>query len=163
MGLSQKSWIPMLGIPVVGLLWSLTIVLLNAERLSDLNVQTTDAFLLVSLGGLAQISAIWVGFSAVTWAMIRGFGGRTALLRVLIMVSAASIPLWFGAPLTAYWLFGGDAKSTLIGLAIVTSLLGFIYGLGLLLAQETGWPMWRSLVVLGTAVLFLSSFTYLNV
>lgn len=159
---TQKFWMPMVSIPIVGLLWSLAVVWLNAEELAIAGLQPIEAFMYVALGGLAQTIAFWAGFSAVVWAMVRAFSGRIAFTQLFSLVSSASWPFWVGAPAAAYWLHSDTPLAALAGLIFALSLCAFLYNTSQLLAHNLNWFVWRSLAATSSAAVFLSCFAFLT-
>ena len=160
--LARHPWMPSLGIPVAGLLWSVATLLINVEQVANLGLNTSSAVLLVLAGGMAQTVAVWVGFSAILWSMVRGFGGRVTLLSILRLISAACWPLWVAAPAIAFWFSGTEYQTLLIALMCSAGLLGFFTITGQGLAKETRWSTGKAILAVGSAVVFISSFVYLT-
>lgn len=154
---------PVLGIPVVGVLWSLAAVLINSGQVSDLGLGWVSAVLLVLPGGMVQTAAVWVGFGAILWAMIRGFGGRLPLLGVLRLMSEAAWPLWIAAPAVAFWVSGPPQLVAVAAVGAIAGLLGFFMSMAKAVMNEAQWSMLQALCVVSFAAVFISSFLYLNV
>ncbi|MDC0434049.1 hypothetical protein OAM69_00210 [bacterium] len=159
----KTLWMPVIGIPIAGLIWSVAAIVINAKQVVDLDLELTSVLLLVMVGGMAQTVAVWVGFSAIVWAMVRGFGKRLALLRVLRLTSGASWPLWWGAPAIAFWLSGAESQTPLIAVIGLSGLSGFFVLTAQALAKETEWSTLLSMSAVGASVVFISSFVYLNI
>ncbi|ASJ74779.1 hypothetical protein IMCC3135_23550 [Granulosicoccus antarcticus IMCC3135] len=152
----------MIGIPVTGLLWSLAVVWLNTEQLATAGVLPTQAFMVVALGGLTQTIALWAGFSAVLWAMVRAFGAHLPFTELFTLICSASLPLWVGAPALAYCLYSGKSLVSVAGLISMLSLCAFLYTAARLLAPRLSWSILRSVGAVSSAAIFLFSFTFLN-
>ena len=151
-----------MGLPVAGLLWSVVTLLINAEQVATLGLDMSSAVFLVLAGGMAQTVAVWVGFSAILWSMVRGFGGSVALLSILRLISAACWPLWVGAPAIAFWFSGAEYQTLMTALICSAGLLGFFTLIGQGLAIETRWSTGKAMLAVGAAVVFISSFVYLT-
>jgi len=143
--------------PIAGLLWSLASFHIHYAEISALNVEPVEAFLIVALGGIAQTLALWIGFTAVLWAMIRGFRGRLALGRLAGIVSACSLPLWIGAPALAYWM-ASASKSVVFGVLCVGSSAMFLQFVSNSLALELSWTWKRAMIATLSTLGFLISF-----
>lgn len=151
-----------LGMPVAGLLWSFATLHARADLVSSAGLSPEHAVLLISLGGLTQTLALWVGFTTVLWAMIRGLGGHLPLLRMATLVSNAALPFWIGAPMAAYWLHGFLPGNMLPAGVLLASLVLFTQGLARLMSMDLGWSLTRSTFALAAALVFLASFTFLS-
>lgn len=149
-------------VPVTAVLWSTATWLVNAEQIAELEVPTQWAFLFVLAGGVAQTVAVFIGFSAIVWAMVRGFGGNAPLLHVLRLISHAFWPLWFGAPAFAFWSSESTPQSAFAVTVILMSLVGFFILAIQRLAKETAWPVGRAFAVISASIIFVSSFLYLT-
>jgi len=151
---------PIIGILVVGLLWSFTVMWLNAEELVSAGLKPTRALVYVTLGGLVQTIAFWAGFSAVLWAMVRAFSGHISFIDNLALTSSASWPFWVGAPATAIWLSSGNAVAAIIA---ILGLGAFLYSTSSLLSLKLDWTIPRSMATTVSAAVFLVSFVYLTI
>lgn len=160
-GSTQKLWMPFFGIPVGAVFWSAATVVINAAQVAELEMPAHLVFFFVLAGGLTQAAAVWIGFSAILWAMVRAFRGQVGLLLILREMSATSWPLWFGVPAMAFWLSGEQYQTFSIVLISLAGLLGFFVLMGRALAREIGWTNPRGFAVVATAVIFISSFIYL--
>ena len=146
-----------LGILLTGLGWSLGIWLANASIIAASGVGNLASFALVAVGGLSQILALWVGFSAVCWAMVRAFGGKISLACALNISARAAFPLCFGAAATALWLYQEGGLTVMAPVLICLSGMAFTALASRALAAETGWHLTRSLLVLAATIVFLAS------
>lgn len=149
--------------PIAGLLWSLATLHAKYDVVSSLDVRPVEAFLAISVGGLALTFALWVGFAAVSWAMVRAFGGQVRLLMLTTLISRAALPLWIGAPAAAYWLHGTRGDGTLWAVLAILSGAVFLQTLASLLADELNWPLTRAMVTVGAVAVFLGCFAYLTI
>lgn len=151
--------------PIVGLLWGLTVFQVNRAEISaeldSVQLSSLQALLFVVVGGLAQTLAFWLGFTGVCWAMIRAFGARIPLLRLSTMISAASLPLWVGAPAAAYWHYT-SSQETLFALLSIISFGLFLYLVAKLISSELHWSILRALGATLATVVFLVSFITLS-
>lgn len=152
-----------IGMPMAGLLWSLATLYAKADIVSSLDVGMTEAFLIVTFGGLALMLAIWVGFAAVAWAMLRALGGTIPLLGLVKMMSNAALPLWLGAPAAALWLDGGFQGSAALAVTALASVAIFTQMLAARIAADLSWSMPRAGAALGLTLIFLTSFVYLSI
>jgi len=151
---------PIIGIPVVGLLWSFTVTWLNIEQLATAGLGPTQAFVYIALGGLIQTIAFWAGFSAVLWAMVRAFSGHISFIENFALTSSASWPFWVGAPAVAIWLSSGNPIAAIIA---ILGLGAFLYSTSSLLSLRLDWPIPRSIAVTISTAVFLFSFAYLTI
>lgn len=158
---TSRPWSPFLGMPIAGLLWSLASFHIHYAEISALNVEPIEAFLIVALGGTAQTLALWIGFTAVLWAMIRGFGGRLALGQLASIVSACSLPLWIGAPVLAYWM-ASAWTSAVFGILCVGFLAMFLQFISNSLALMLSWTWKRAMITTLSTFGFLISFISLT-
>lgn len=158
---SEGRWQIALGMPVAGLLWSLATLLARSEQVDALGIPKTEAFFYISLGGMAQTLLLWVGFTGVLWAMTRAFGGQIPLLRLMSLVSAASIPLWIGAPATAFWINGPASQSAIAATLAIMSMALFLHTLARGVVTGLNWPLVRALNAVLAASVFLASFAFL--
>lgn len=156
-------WPTLLGMPIAGLLWSLATLFSKREQVSALGISQAEAFFIVSLGGMAQTIAMWMGFTIIVWAMIRAFGARASLAQLAALVSAASLPFWLGAPAAAYSLKGGSSTATTAALVALVSLAVFLHRLTRGLEAEMSWTVVRASGVVAASVVFITSFIYLAV
>lgn len=146
-----------LGIPFTGIGWSLGVFLARMPEIEALDVGPGRALFLIGLGGLSQTLALWVGFSAVSWAMVRVFGGRTSLLSMLVLISTSAMPLWIAAPAAAFWLdSAAPAKPAAFAIAIAGGA-GFLALASRTLALRIGWHPLRAGAALAATVVFLAS------
>lgn len=149
-----------LGMPVAGLLWSLATLLAQSEQVDALGITKAEAFFYITLGGMAQTLLLWVGFTFVLWAMTRAFGGRIELVRLLLIVSGASLALWAGAPAAVFWI-GGGAWATAFAAVCLITLAFFLHAITKALSIELSWPMVRATGAVTAASVFLASFAFL--
>ncbi len=163
MRLSSFRLPALLGMPIAGLLWSLATLHAKFELVSSLDVPPIEAFLAISVGGLALTFALWVGFAAVGWAMVRAFGGQIRVLVLTTLISRAALPLWIGAPAAAYWLNGVSENRTLWAVLAVISAALFLQTLASLLADELNWHLSRAAASVGAVAVFLGCFAYLTI
>ncbi|MEY8801914.1 hypothetical protein AB9K35_16505 [Leisingera sp. XS_AS12] len=150
-----------LGMPVAGLLWSLATLAAHPQDLSGAGISQPEALLLVSLGGLAQTLALWLGFAAVLWAMIRGTGRRLSLIGLVSAVSGAALPLWIAAPAAALWAGAGSENATALAAAALAGAVMFHFSLGRSLSEDLHWSAHHATAVATAASLFLTSVAYL--
>jgi uncharacterized protein (DUF486 family) len=150
------------GMPVAGLLWSLATLYAEADLIGSLGVPKAEASLIVVSGGMALTFAIWIGFAAVTWAMIRALGGVVPLLALIMMSSGAALPLWIAAPAAAVWHHGTSADSLPMAMIALIGLALFAWLMTTAIAATLCWSVLRAAVTLGGVTLFLASFVYLS-
>lgn len=153
----QNTGGPLLGAPVAGLLWSITIIGLNLDELSTSGLPLAAAFTTVILGGLVQTMALWLGVSAVIWAMVRALKASIPLARAILLTSSASLPLWIGGPAAALWVSG----NSIAGALTVLCLCALLFDLQGRINSAIGWARWRGIVAVLSTTTFLASFTYL--
>lgn len=158
---SESRWQAVLGMPTAGLLWSLATLLAHGEQVEALGIAKIEAFFYVALGGMAQTLLLWVGFTGVLWAMTRAFGGRVPLLRLMALVSAASLALWVGAPVATYWINGAPGQTTIAATSALSFMALFLHALTRGLSAELNWPITRAAGAVSTASVFLVSFAFL--
>ncbi|EEE37160.1 hypothetical protein RKLH11_996 [Rhodobacteraceae bacterium KLH11] len=127
-----------------------------------LDMPPVQAFFLVSLGGVTQFLILWLGLTAVSWAMIRGMGARLSLLRLGALVSNAALPLWIGAPALAFWLSGPAGLGPLTMLIALASLGLFATVMARLLSAELNWNLSRAAVAVSATLAFLASSIFLS-
>lgn len=89
------------GVLLLGVMWSLGAGLAEWDLMHTAELPMLTAILLVTVGGMMTVAGVWLGVSAVAWAMGRLLGGKARLTRVLLGVSAAAPPLWVAAPMGA--------------------------------------------------------------
>jgi len=154
-------WASFLGIPVAGLLWSLAVLTLNSAHLTELKVGAIEAFFLVSMGGVAQTAALWIGFSIVAWAMIRAFWGRASLIQLLVRVSETTVALWIAIPVVAYQLYAEEPETALTIIVLGVSGVAFLTLLARSLSQDLGWTLARAMAPILSTLIFLVSFVFL--
>ena len=152
----------MLGMPIAGLLWSLATYYAKSDLVASLNVPPLQAFFAIALGGLATIFAMWVGFAAVAWAVIRAFGGSVPILIMTTLISRAAPPLWIAAPAAAYWVNAGTENTAMLALVTLAGLALFLVTLAQLIAAQLGWSQTRATISVFTVAVFLGSFAYLS-
>lgn len=163
MTFSNGRWLALLGVPITGLLWSLATLYAKSAEITALGFQPSEAFLIVSLGGIAQILALWIGFTVVSWAMLRAFSGCVSFLRLSSLISGAAFPLWIGAPTAAYWISSTVQNNKFAGIVTTISLGFFLYALARALAAELNWSFQRAIGAVAVTSVFLASFTFLTV
>ncbi|WP_162497347.1 hypothetical protein [Roseovarius dicentrarchi] len=151
-----------MGMPIAGLLWSLATLYAKSDLVASLDVPPMQAFLAISVGGLALTFSLWVGFAAVGWAMVRAFGGRIRVLVLTTLISSAALPLWVGAPAAALWLNGAGQNALLWAVIALLSVALFLQTLASLLAAELSWPLTRAMTCVGAVAIFLGCFAYLS-
>ena len=126
----------LLGVPVTGLAWSLGSWLAAIDQIAALRVGLVQSMIYVAIGGIAQTLALWLGFSAVLWAMFRiTTGGRLPLTHMLSLVSSAAPPLWIAAPAAAI-VVGSDTLNGPLWVAITAAAVLGTAGFILLLVQQ---------------------------
>lgn len=116
------------GVLLLGVMWSLGAGLAEWDQLRTAELSMLTALLLVIVGGMFTVAGVWLGVSAVAWAMGRLLGGKARLTRVLLAVSAAAPPLWVAAPMGALALAEGVPQSVQILLMLIagSATLGFV-------------------------------------
>lgn len=119
---------------LLGVMWSLGAGLAEWDQLRTAELPMPTALLLVTVGGMLTVAGVWLGVSAVAWAMGRLLGGKARLTKVLFAVSAAAPPLWVAAPMGALALAENAPQSVQILLTLISgsAVLGFL----ILLADE---------------------------
>lgn len=147
--------------PMAGLLWSLATLLARSEQVEVLGITMAEALFFVSLGGMAQTLLLWVGFSVVLSAMIRAFGGRLPLLRLMALVSATSLALWVGAPAAAFWVYGLPGQSMIAATIAIFAMVLFLQALTRGVSAELNWPFLRAVGAVSAVSIFLASFVFL--
>ncbi len=152
----------MLGMPIAGLLWSLATLHVNSALVTSLDVHPMEAFFTIAVGGMALTLAIWVGFAAVCWAMIRGFGGRVPILSLTTLISRAAPPLWISAIAAVYWLNGMGGNGLFPAIAALVSIALFLQTLARILEVELVWSQTRAVASVGSVAVFLTCFVYLS-
>lgn len=160
--LARYRGLTALGIPLTGILWSSGVFFGRAGQIEALDVSPAQAFLLVAIGGVSQTVALWFGLAAVTWAMIRVLGARVAFVRLLALLSTASLGLWAGAPAAGFYLSSeGPARpaAALIALAgVAASLVIAADGI----REATGWTNTRAWCAIVFTAVFVASFASLS-
>lgn len=153
----------LIGMPMAGLLWSLASLYAKSDLVASLDVGMAEAATTVTIGGLALMLALWVGFAAVTWAMVRALRGHLALIALVAMMSNAALPLWGAAPATALWLDGHLQGNAALAFVALTGVAIFLQMFAVRIAIALSWSMSRAAGALGLALLFVSSFVYLSI
>lgn len=152
-----------LGIPLAGLTWSIGTWFVHQQEIMATGLGITESLFLVALGGLSQMLALWVGFSAVAWAMVRAFGGRIGLFNTLVLTSSSAVPLWLGAPVAVIALQADQGENLLaIFIAILCGVM-FVFLASLKLASALSWSVTRAVLALFATVVFLASFVSLTI
>ena len=160
LALSRRPEAALIGMPLVGLAWSFGAWLGAGDHLAGLEIGPGEALAVISIGGIAQTLALWLGSSGVLWAMARLAGLALPLPRLLSLVSAAAPPLWLAAPAGALWLAGATAPASIVILGALSALglTGFLALLALRLSAASGRPLWRAAGALAGTGIFLASF-----
>ena len=156
------QWAFGLCMPLVGIAWSFAIF---QTRVGDDVIEQIgkfDAFFITAIGGLALTFALWIGVTAVTWAIIRAFGARLSLLKLSTIISAASVPLLIGAPSLAYWLYGIPKQSIFAIISLICFCL-FLYFITRSIAKALDWTVIKALAATLATTVFLVSFVTLSV
>lgn len=153
----------LIGVPGTGVAWSVGVWLAAGEHIAELGAGQARALALISVGGIAQALALWVGFCGVLWAMARLARLGLSFPQLLSLVSAATLPLWLAAPAGAFWLSRGatpiDAP-LLAGVAFAGSA-GFLVLLARRLSAASGLPAWQGGMCVAATCGFLASFAVL--
>ncbi|KAF0677109.1 hypothetical protein [Profundibacterium mesophilum] len=150
-----------LGVPIAGLLWSLATLQARSSEIASLDMSLAEAAFPVTLGGIGLFLALWGGFTGVTWALCRAFGGRLSLLGTGALVSQAALPLWIAAPVAAFWLAG--ASTAAAPLAALAGLALYGWTLSGLLSTDLDWSLARAGAATASAIIFLVSFVFLTI
>jgi hypothetical protein len=159
---SENRQHALLGVPVTGLLWSLGTLLARREQVDALGISPLEALFYISLGGIAQTLLFSVGFTGVLWAMTRAFGGQVVLLRMITLVSGASIALWVGALAAAFWINGAGGQATIAAAVTLLSLALFLKALAKGIAGDLDWSVARASGAVVVTTIFLVSFAFLT-
>jgi hypothetical protein len=152
----------MLGMPIAGLLWSLATLHAKSALVTSLDVHPIQAFFTIAVGGMALTLAMWVGFAAVCWAMIRGFGGRVPILALTTLISRAAPPLWISAVAAVSWLNGMVGNGLLPAIITLMGIALYLQTLARFLAVELAWSQTRAAASVGSVAVFLTCFVYLS-
>lgn len=153
-----------LGIVVTGVIWSVGSLAAHWSAVEAAGLPLIQSIILIMLGGMAAALAVWFGIGAVTWAMTRALRGNPGFTRVLLIVSAATPPLWLAAPPMAF-LLAGDLTWPAAAPLGATVVIGSVLFLALLAAglrNAAGFSSARAWGCIGLIVMFCGSFLSLH-
>jgi hypothetical protein len=153
-----------IGVAVLALVWSLSAILAHQQEVFASGMPLGTALLATLVGGTIAVAGVWVGISAVIWAMGRLLGGKASFVRVLLAVSAAAPALWIAGPM---WMLalagdGGRFVETMLALFGTAALCAFLAMLGVTIGSVQGFTYRRALGCMGLTALFCASYLSLH-
>jgi hypothetical protein len=152
------------GVLLLGVMWSLGAGLAEWDQLRTAELPMPTALLLVTVGGTLTVAGVWLGVSAVAWAMGRLLGGKARFTKMLFAVSAAAPPLWVGAPMGALAWAEDVPQSVQIMLTLIagSAALGFLILLVSEWREVETWSSSRAWSWVALTTVFCASFLSLH-